>query len=497
MDTNTGLVRSLIDNPWVALSIMIVLLAYRLAACRSQKMYLIPVGLLIVYLALDILHKLLANYLSPALSHWLDTSAVITLYCAVARLLFASTVELWLKIQGKGRLPNLTKDFILFAIYALIIFIVLREKGGVNLAGLITTSAVLTAMIGLAAQNLLGNLFAGLSLQLERPYAIGDWIGYGDKVGRVVGIGWKSTRIINFESEMIYVPNLDIVKTLVTNYSKPSRLHTMKINVGVEYNAQPSMVRKVFLDTLREEARILKVPAPVVRVIDYGDFAITYQLRFTYEDYGISPELRASVMNRIWYALRRNGIKIPFPIRDVQHHHIERTHAEAEAKKERAAAREELEKVPILGPLSAQARDTIASSMRMETYADGETVVWQGDAGDSMYILHSGSCEVLVGKDSTIPVATLTPPSFFGEMSLLTGEPRSATVRARCDSILFAIDKAVFAEILSRDASITEALAQALALRQADTAKKLEEGAKDRPSQIQSIANRIKNFFGL
>ncbi|MBN1283519.1 MAG: mechanosensitive ion channel family protein [Proteobacteria bacterium] len=485
------------QNPWVILGVMAVLVAYRYAAFRTKKMPHFPIGLLILYLALNFVHKAMADRLSQGLLHWIDTAAVIALYCAVARLIFALTVELWVKIQKKERLPALTKDFLLAVIYAVIIFLVLREKGGANLAGLITTSAVLTAVIGLAAQSTLGNLFAGLSLQLERPYSIGDWIQYGEKVGRVVGIGWKSTRLLNFESELVYVPNLDIIKTVLTNFSRPSRLHTMKINVGIEYGAAPNRVRRVMLDTLREEPRILKTPAPSVRVMEYGDFAITYMMRFAYEDYGVSPELRASVMNRLWYALRRNGIRIPFPIRDVHHAHIERAREEELSKKQRGDVRARLDSVPILAPLSHEEKESLARSMRIESYAEGETVVWQGDPGDSMYVIHSGACDVLVGKDSSIPVATLAPPSFFGEMSLLTGEPRSATVRATADSTLFAIDKALFSDILSADVAILERLAQALAERQAETNRKLGEGERDRSARVQGLSARIRSFFGL
>jgi len=492
----SGFVETL-KNPWVMLAVIAVLIAYRILASRSQRIPVLPIGLLTLYLALDFAYRIIPESFNPRLSHWIDTIAVISLYCAAFRIIFALTVELWLRWRRRTRLPKLTKDFILVSVYAVIIFLVLSTKGGVNLAGLITTSAVLTAVVGLAAQSSLGNLFAGLSLQMERPYAIGDWLQYGDRVGRVVGIGWKSTRLMTFESEIIYVPNAEIIKNVVTNFSKPSRIHTMAIDLGVEYGAAPNDVRRVILDTLREEPRILKVPKPLVRLTVYGDFAITYQIRFTYEDFGVSPELRGSVMNRLWYALARNDIKIPFPIRVVHHRHIERDREIKQLKQERALAREELDSVPILAPLAPDSKERLAQDMRLEAYADGETVVWEGDEGDSMYIIHSGSCQVLVGKDAAIPVATLTPPSFFGEMSLLTGEPRSATVRARGDSTLFAIDKELFAEIMEEHPEITDQLAQALAARQADTAKKLEEGAAGRTAQVQGLTKRIRSFFGL
>jgi small-conductance mechanosensitive channel/CRP-like cAMP-binding protein len=489
----------ILSEPWALAATIALLIAYRWLSGRYAKIPSLPIGLLVVYFAFSLANMLIPEGVLPALRHWLDVIAVIALYCAAFRILFAATVELWLFARKKEALPKITRDFVLLGAYAVIAFMILSTKGGVNLAGLITTSAVLTAVIGLAAQNTLGNLFAGASLQLERPYGIGDWIQYGVDVGRVVGIGWKSTRLMTFENELVFVPNLDIVKTVVKNFSKPSRLHVMKIDIGVEYGAAPSDVRRVMLGVLREEPRILKNPTPQVRLTNFGDFAITYQLRFTYDDYGNWPELRASIMNRVWYALKREGIRIPFPIRDVQHRHIERRAEAAALDLERECARAQLESVSVLAPLSAPEKDLIARRMRIAEYCDGEAIVHQGEAGDSMYVLYRGACDVTVGKGEapSITVATLRPPSFFGEMSLLTGEPRSATVRARGDSVLFAIDKALFGEVLAKDTAMLERLAEIVAKRQADTAQALDQASKDRPAQVQGIARRIRSFFGL
>jgi len=499
MNTYIDLLKEYLAHPLVIAAIIVLLIAYSLASSRLKQLPSVPVGLLIFYLVLRIILNTIPGMLSDRLIHWMDVAAVIILYCAAVRIVFAFTVELWLAWRRKTTLPKLTRDFILLAIYAVIIFVVLRTKGGVNLAGLITTSAVLTAVIGLAAQNTLGNLFAGLSLQLERPYSIGDWIQYGDSVGRVVGIGWKSTRLITFENELIFVPNLDIAKTVLTNFSKPNKNVWMKIDLGVEYGAAPNKVRSVLLDVLRQDSRVLRSPTPIIRLTNYGDFAITYQIRFMYEDYGNYPTLRASIMNNIWYVLRRNNIRIPFPIRDVHHRHVERKHEAKLASDERSLAMAELNSIPIFKPLSSDARSMLFSRMDLIEYGDGEDVVRQNDPGDSMYILHNGVCDVLVKNGDALPIAVaqLEPSSFFGEMSLLTGETRTATVRAKGDSTLFKIDKDLFGEVLASDVSVSEKLADALATRYAETAEALGKQMQDQKTQASKLVQKIKAFFGI
>ncbi|MFH1830572.1 MAG: mechanosensitive ion channel family protein [Pseudomonadota bacterium] len=499
MNTYIDLLKEYLAHPLVIAIIIVLLIGYRYASSRLKQLPSVPVGLLILYLFLCIILNTIPEIVGEGLLHWLDVITVIVLYCAAVRILFAFTVEFWLAWRRKTTLPKLTRDVILLAIYAVITFVVLRTRGGVNLAGLLTTSAVLTAIVGLSAQNTLGSLFAGLSLQLERPYSIGDWIQFGNSIGRVVGIGWKSTRLVTFENELIFVPNLDIVKTEIKNFSRPTKKIWMKIDLGVEYPAAPNKVRSVLLDVLREDSRVLMEPKPTVRLTNYGDFAITYQIRFLYDDYGNYPDLRAAIMNNVWYALRRNNIRIPFPIRDVHHRHIERKFEHDMVSKERADATAEINSVPIFEPLSHEARGQLAEHVEIVHYGNGEDVVRQDDQGDSMFILHKGLCDVLLKKGDAPPIAVaeLKPSSFFGEMSLLTGEARTATVRAKGDSTLFKIDKELFAEVLAADESVSEKLAEALATRQAEMAEVLGKQLLDKKAQASKMVQKIKAFFGI
>lgn len=475
------------------------LVAYHQLSKRVTWLPKLPLKLILFYFALRLLSISLPKDLNHQAQRIILVATAVVLYCALASFTFSLIVESWYKFKKRAKVPKITRDLVLLISYAVIFLIVLRTKGGVNLIGLITTSAVLTAVIGLAAQNVLGNLLAGLSIQIEHPFCIGDWIQYHDHIGKVMNIGWEATRLKTFDDETIIIPNLDISKSVICNYSIPTPRHAMRIEVGIEYGAPPGKVREVLLDICEKEPRILKDPKPAIRVLNFGDFAITYQVRFFYEDYGTSPYLKADIKDRIWYALRRNGIHIPFPIRDVHHRHIERRFEEKEQDALRAEAAKNIEKVPILAPLSGNAKAAIAKGMVVEGYGDGEVIVRQGDAGDSLYIVYSGACDVEISSatGSISKVATLLPPAFFGEMSLLTGEPRSATVRAHGDTTVFSIGKALFRGVLVNQPEVSEELARVLASRQADTADivgRLEEEQERRASRLLA---RIKTFFGM
>ena len=240
---NDALSIEVFAHQWGLVALAAVLLLYRMLARRVSWAPPLPTGFLLAYLALRFGTTLLPADFDPRIMLVLDVASAIFLYWAGIRILFMLTVGLWYRWRRRTVVPKITRDRILFAAYAVTVLVVLRTRGGVNLVGLITTSAVLTAVIGLAAQNFLGNLFSGLSIQVEQPFRIGDWIEYGSYQGKVVHIGWEAAHIKTFDDELIIIPNLDLAKSVIKNHSRPTIRHAMKIEVGVEYGAAPGRVR--------------------------------------------------------------------------------------------------------------------------------------------------------------------------------------------------------------------------------------------------------------
>jgi small-conductance mechanosensitive channel/CRP-like cAMP-binding protein len=477
----------------------LLLFVYMLLAKRSRFLPFLPFGFLIVYFAIRaILHFASQLPIVSEYDKWIGVGSAVILSWAVIRLTFALLIELPLKYWKEIEIPHITRDFILLICYAMLFFIVLQARGDVNLTGLITTSAALTVVIGLAAQTTLGNFFSGLVLQMEHPFSIGDWITYGSHTGRVIGITWKSTRIRTRDDILIYLPNNELSNGILVNYSMPDNRVVCRLNIGLEYGAPPNKVRQVILDVVNQHPKVLKNPRPQVRLTSFDDFSINYQIRFWYENYINDPQIKADINNQLWYALRRHDISIPFPIRDVQHAHIERRHEQRKREQLSLQIEEVLENVPLFEALPAEDRQKIAGHANIQDFGDGELIVRQNEPGDSLYIVLDGTCEVLLEKEGQKQkkMATINKGDFFGEMSLLTGEVRTATVKALEHATVIRVDKVLFSTILASDPGIIEQLGKAMAQRQQDLSNEANK-LEDKSTVQRKLISRIKYFFGL
>jgi small-conductance mechanosensitive channel/CRP-like cAMP-binding protein len=472
--------------------------AYRWAVRKWHRLPGIPSALVFAFLGARLVHVWTRHVGLPLAASWSGILADVLLVWVVIRLVFDAAVEYPMRRRGKGGVTRITRDFVLFICFGVAALVLLRTQGNVNLAGLITTSAVLTVVLGLAAQSTLSSFFAGLSLQLDRPFSVGDWLQYGDITGRVVGITWKSTRLLTRENVLIYVANSEIESSVLKNYSKPNDLYVATLPLGLDYEAPPNLVRRVVLQTLEEQPQVQKSPAPEVRLVGFGDFAINYQVRFWSRDFANEGRVLAEINNRLWYALRRHGLRIPFPIRDVRLAHVERRRDEQCALARRRAIADLLPTVPILQSLSDDERGRLAAGASIRDFGAGESIVREGAPGESLFIIGSGRCEVTAADPGGAerPLARVGRGDFFGEMSLLTGEPRSATVRAVEDTTVMEIDKALFAGILAANPQLATQLAEVLARRQAELKANAHAGRAG-ASGTHRLITRIKGFFGL
>ena len=484
---------------WQILIAIVLLSGYVIISKRLKQIPDIPIGLVILYLITRIIVSITRDLSWAAdWAPWVQVASVIILSWAVARLTFFLLIELPLRLRKKKELPNITRDLILITCYAVLFVIVLRFKSNINLTGILTTSAVLTVVVGFAAQTTLSSLISGLILQIERPFGLGDWIKLGENRGRVIGITWKSTRLLTRQDVLVYIPNAEITNKSFLNYSKPNPRLVARIYIGIEYGAPPNTVREVIIQVLNQHPQVLKLPPPEIYLVTFGDFAITYEIRFYHNNYADERRIKSDINTQLWYALRRNHIKIPFPIRDVHHKHVERRFQEKELAAQKSSADIEglLERVSVFSALSEELRTQIAKRSEIIEYGAGEFIVRQGDQGDSLYIIRTGLCGIYIKGNGTQEkrIATIDSGGFFGEMSLLTGEPHSATVRAMEDTSVIIIDKENFSKILTDNPSISVQLGEILAERQKELAEEAGRIVAAAPSSSNMIA-KIKSFF--
>ncbi len=252
---------------------------------------------------------------------------------------------------------------------------------------LLTTSAVGAVVVGFALQDTLGNAFAGLGIQSEKPFRVGHWIRVGDFEGRVAEVTWRATKLRTKAGNFVIVPNNIIAKDAITNYSEPAVPTRLEVEVGASYLSTPADVKAAALEALGQVSRILKAPAPDVLLHSFDGSAITYRVRFWIADYEYDDEARDEVRTAIFYAFGRRGIEIPWPI-EVGY---SRDWPEPDAATKQQERERVLARVDLFSRLTDDQRRDIAAASAIRVFGPGEVIVRQNDPGQSMFIVCSGA----------------------------------------------------------------------------------------------------------
>jgi small-conductance mechanosensitive channel/CRP-like cAMP-binding protein len=422
------------------------------------------------------------------------------------RLLEHIFVRRVVKEKKRVEIPRIGRDIIRLAVIVLAVLFALKAFLGLEPTALIATSTVLSAVIGLAMQDVLANIFAGIALQIGKPFRVGDWVTAYNQTGTVVSTSWRATRIRTRDNHIVEIPNTNIAKAEIFNYSVPTPLQRRDVEVGVVYGAPPNDVKTVLKEAALAAKGVLREPEPDVLLTEYGDFAITYRLRYWLKDFADAPQTEDRIMTNIWYHFKRAGITIPFPIRDVKLRHIDEK-AETRAAQERLTrVTKHFKDVDLLAALSKTEHNKLAAGAAERRYASGEKVVRQGDPGSEFFIVVSGKVRVIVRREDgrAVDLGTFGPGFFFGEMSLLTGEPRRATVTATEDVDVLVVGKGEFRGIIAAHPKIADKLSSAIEKRRADIEREFAEaGDTDAAAAVEeeysreNVLKKIKTFFDI
>lgn len=414
--------------------------------------------------------------------------------------------DLFIIKKQKTGMPYLFKDLVKFTIYFILFLSVASALFKINIQTLLTTSAVFSIVLGLALQDTLGNLFSGLAMHLSKPYSIGDWIQVGSNVGVVEKIDWRSTTIKTFTDDHITIPNSNISKVEIENFSTPTRIHARILQVGVHYRHAPNKIKKSILRAVLETEGVLHDPFPHVFLTNFADSSVNYTIWLWIDNFADYKVIESCVKEKIWYHFKRDGVEIPFPIRNIIHHHPETFE---EALQGIVAI---LKRVDFLNKLSEDDLLILAQKTKHQIFSAGEVLFRQGDTGKTFYIINSGRAQVTVKNacDEIVLVREMGKNDFFGEMSLLTGEPRSATVSAIEDTEVLLLTKDDLKELLDKNEPVKENISKVLAERQIRTKKsfeecelaeknegKLEEYKTDVDTLARQILRKITDFFSI
>jgi small-conductance mechanosensitive channel/CRP-like cAMP-binding protein len=459
----------------------------------------------LVLFGLHLFTKVLVVALDPSYQRIDNVLALLFLLLCIARAGSVLVVDWFLGHQLNRQPPKIIRDISEALLYAGVVLVALRAAG-FDASSLLTTSALLTAVIGLSLQDTLGNLFAGLALQAERPFEVGDFIQWNvenQKIGQVVEINWRATKVRTDDLIEIVVPNGQLARSAIAILTKPTRTLRRSVYVLVGYQVAPERVRRLLVQAAKESPGVLAHPEPSVVTWKFADGGIEYWLRYFIEDVGSRDRLDSGVRDRIYYALSRARIEfaVDSKVVHVHEHTTERVIERDAATLARSKAA--LRAIDFLQDLPIEAFDELAQGTATEVYGPGETVVQQGDAGDCLFIVMNGEVSVMHAHPGQAPreIARFGPGGLFGEMSVMTGAPRTAAVRATRETELLVMGKAALQPVLDAHPGFASSISERLALRQAEleamSSDHAENSRTSREIQTGIILKKIKNFFGL
>jgi small-conductance mechanosensitive channel/CRP-like cAMP-binding protein len=412
-------------------------------------------------------------------------------------VLLMIVVSAWERVSRP--IPRIFLDVLrLVTIVAALIAILF--EAGVRAENLFTGSAVLTAVLGFALKDTLGNVFAGLAIHAEQPFELGDWIQYDTNpahIGRVVEINWRATKVITLDEAYVIIPNGQLAQASIRNFTKPEPWSRRSLYVVAPYDVSPQRVQQTIVDAIRGSFGVLEHPAPSVVTNEFKERGIEYWVRLFTTEFDKRDRVDGMARDRIWYALARQGIEIPVATQQIRITQLPPPVIESETTAVERRVRS-LQQIGMLGPLTPEQIGRLAEENVERFYAAGEPVIRQGDPGDSLFVIMSGRVEVTVLQEgaTSVRLATLEEGDYFGEMSLMTGAPRSATVAALVETRLLEVGKESFRRLLAAQPNLVEQLGAALQVRESERARAMASVDRVGPESYD-IFQRIHDFFSM
>jgi len=448
--------------------------------------------------------SMLAAALSPSAQHNIRLLTGVLFWLSGA---WASTAALAVLIRhwaagpgAQSSLPRLLIDVAAILIFGATLLVIISHVFGLPLTGIVATSGVLAAVIGLAVQKIIADVFAGIALNIDQAVRLGDWIEtVGGAVGEVKEINWRATRLLTLEGRTIMLPNSTLVANQFTNLSAPFPHFRQRKTITVANTVPPERVVAILQAAMEATEGVLERPKPLVTIEEHNINGVVYGANFWVPNYRQMPVISREVSINLLKFLDQAGYSPANARHDISmmaepHQHIER----------RLDVEAILARAPLFQAFDAAALQELAALVRPQEVAAGTAIIREGAAGASLFVIVSGLLDIMAPANggAARQLARLGPGELVGEMSLLTGTARRNTVIAATPATLIEIGKAQLEPLLARSPDIIAALSRLQADRLAHSDSVAASLSVEEQQIVKSVGmagflrERIARFFG-
>jgi len=423
------------------------------------------------------------------------------LFCSLALDCFVAGV--------KGRpVPNILKHLIAIGVGTVALMAAINVLFTVSVSGILTLSSVIGVVVGLALRPIILDVFSGLSANLDTAFKIGDWIELsGEPDGRayagwVEEVNWRTTHIRTRSGDMIICPNSIISTVIISNLSRPFPLSQFEVSVKLPPDLDSARAFRVLQaavdSTLDSEHGPSSDKRPDVLIKAIQESGVEYLVRFWLD---ASKHDAAEVKHEVLTSVHRHLLLAGVPLADAVILNLDRRETSDPASF--AGRTAVLSRIELFGGIGDKGIRRLAEGLAARNFEPGELLVVQGEDGNDMFVIVEGAVEVLVNVDGgEIAVDRMQAGDYFGEMSLLTDEPRSASIRGLTRGIVYQIGRDAIASLIDSDAGLMELLSRNLADRNLNRFSKIEaarEGVPEitRKGLASALLAKMKGVFHL
>ena len=444
----------------------------------------------------------LAVHLDDALQDKMELVLVVLQWAVGAWLINRTfTLMVWplaARRNGGTPVPKMLADLVGLLVWLGMAVTMAGVVFGQSVTALLATSTVALGVVGFAVRELISDFFAGISLSIERPFSIGDWIEVDTIAGKVVDMSWRAVRLITTDEVTIIVPNGNIAAETFRNYSRPDNWFRDELLIPLPFDVTTHQGQRILLSAVTQIPELAAHHRkPSVSIAEYDDRGVIWRLLYWVPDFGRLSSLRFAVHANILRNVHMSGLRMPVPTQEIR---VIRSMLGAEL----SSIERMLKTSAVFAVLSEDELAILAHGAEQRVVTMGKPILHQGEPGSSLFLLNEGllSVSVATADGGHTQVGQIAPGHVFGEMSLLTGTPRGATVVPAMDSLITEIGKDAMAELLNRQPQVAETLSHILAERQGQTAARMASGANgpeasDDYGAARQMLARIRSFFNM